>query len=352
MLIVDATPQGAGWSPISHMVRMASNLFSSRVDVVEAARQPPLRIRAASLLRRRVVNGAEEETCLVVCASPADLLHLIEVPGWRRRFRFAAAWVIDSFWIDWIPRTVRMSMPFDHVFISSGEDIEAWHRKCGVRPSWLPWGTDALDLGSDTPLREWDLTRVGRQPAGWDDDDLSSSTAETHGIRFRGRPRQLVTDPIGNQSLLMQAYAETKFTLAFSNLANPTNYTHPTREYITGRWVDALAAGATVAGCPPRGSCIDSLLWPGATLDLGTTDRATGLNVLGEALSRWTPDAAQLNYTQALARLDWRHRFRTIADMLGEMPEALANDLRRLEARCQSAAVRPVTLDSAPGRRL
>lgn len=285
MLIVDATPQGAGWSPVSHMVRMASRLFSASVDVVEAARRPPLWIRAGSLLRKRVVTGNEAENCLVICASPADLLHLIEVPGWRRRFRFAAAWVIDSFWIDWIPRTVRRSMPFDHVFITSGEDIDGWHRMCGTRPSWLPWGTDALDLGSGGSQRQWDLTRVGRQPAGWDDDDLTLAEAESHGIRFRGRPRELVTDPISNQRLLMQAYAQTKFTLAFSNLANPTNYTHPTREYITGRWVDALAAGATVAGCTPRGSCIGGLLWPGATLAFGTTDRAAGLHVLAEAVS-------------------------------------------------------------------
>jgi hypothetical protein len=44
--------------------------------------------------------------------------------------------------------------------------------------------------------------------------------------------------------------SKTKFALAISNRANPTMQTHPEREYIAGRWTDALASGATVVGIP------------------------------------------------------------------------------------------------------
>ena len=46
----------------------------------------------------------------------------------------------------------------------------------------------------------------------------------------------------------MGILAQAKFTLSFSNLVSPDVQTHPKREYITGRWTDALSAGATVVG--------------------------------------------------------------------------------------------------------
>ncbi len=225
-----------------------------------------------------------------------------------------------------------MSLPFDHIFITSGEDIEGWHRMTGVRPTWLPWGTDSLTLGSGSGSRAWDLTRVGRQPPDWEDDTETMAAASMRNVRFRPRPSGLEKTGL-NHTILSEAYASTKFMLAFSNRVNPMPYTHPTREYITGRWVDALGGGAVVAGCAPRGDCIDGLLWKGATLELESIDRQAGLEIISEALLRWTPDTARLNYAQALVRLDWRHRFQTIAACLGLTSDKLAADLVRLRYR-------------------
>jgi hypothetical protein len=135
----------------------------------------------------------------------------------------------------------------------------------------------------------------------------------------------------------MGILSETKFALAFSNRANPTIQTHPVREYITGRWTDALASGATVAGIPPRSETVQELLWPEALLDLGTVDQTEGLNLIASAVREWTPERAQLNYTRSLENFDWRWRFKTLAEALDIHSIDLDVELARLQKVIRSA---------------
>jgi len=127
---------------------------------------------------------------------------------------------------------------------------------------------------------------------------------------------------------MMGFLRDAKFTLAFSNLVATTAYTHPKREYITGRWTDALAAGAAVAGIPPRSESVHSLLWPDALLDLETASRTEGLEVIAAAVREWTPSRARVNYLRSLERLDWR--LKQIAGALGVQARSLDAELVRL----------------------
>ena len=70
-----------------------------------------------------------------------------------------------------------------------------------------------------------------------------------------------------------------------------------------------------------RGAAEEKIAANASDLDTRIKDwRKEGLRVIGEAVSGWNPDTARLNHSMALARLDWRHRFRVIADTFGEMP--------------------------------
>jgi hypothetical protein len=53
---------------------------------------------------------------------------LLQLKCFRKRFNFIAAWVIDSFWVDRIPRFAKSSSYFDHIFITIEEGIERWSR--------------------------------------------------------------------------------------------------------------------------------------------------------------------------------------------------------------------------------
>jgi hypothetical protein len=132
---------------------------------------------------------------------------------------------------------------------------------------------------------------------------------------------------------MLHAYRASKFTLAFSNAVNRDPNNHPTREYLTGRWVDALGSGSIVAGVAPRGPNTDELLWDGATLELGSVRRSEGLQVVAAALRRWTPDIAATNYQKALGRLDWRWRFKALAEVCEIRSAPLTLELQLLEER-------------------
>jgi hypothetical protein len=338
VLIVNCVLDDIGWSPIHHMIALASKLLEA--EVLTARKDEPSFVgKISSILRGRSRHASAQESCLLVCKGPSDLVRLLTIDDWRGRFKFLAAWVIDSFWLDHIPVFTRRSKPFDHFFITSVEDLEQWRKITGVPTTWLPWGTDALKLGSDAPDRQWDITRIGRQPPEWEDDVSTARAASLLGIRYRGRVRSDGLTALQNQELVMRVYAESKYLLAFSNAANPERYTHPTRQYLTGRWVDALACGAVVAGIAPRSPGVDELLWPGATLELGSIRRQEGLETLAGALKLWTPQSALRNSAMALEKLDWRWRLKTIADIFAAETPSLRTELELLAARVEERRV-------------
>lgn len=243
-------------------------------------------------------------------------------------------WVIDSFWPERLSRVLRRRI-FDHVFITTDEDVDAWERLTGSPTTSLPWGSDVLGLGSDGPDRPVDLQRVGRQPPEWADDELVGRKLRSANLIFQGRPT-MGEDGNRNQVLNLGAYRSAKYTLAFSNTVDGSGYTHPTRGYLTGRWTDSLAAGCVVAGIAPSSRTVDRVLWPGACLDLGGVGIEQGMQVLRKAVDAWKPSMAAHNHQMALRRLDWRWRFREIASTLGVVSDPLQRELDLLQSRIQS----------------
>ena len=338
MLILNCIPEARGWSPIQHMILLAAELFDCQVLEVDN-KQPSSFTKLASFLQWGSGRRTGREPCLLVGAGPSDLAKLLNIPDWHKRFGPIGAWIIDSFWTDHLSGKIRLANLFDSFFVTSLEDVDTWKRLTGVPTTWLPWGTDALRLGSGKAQRKWDITRVGRQPPEWEDDQVAAEAATVLGIKYRPRPASNGLDTLENQRLMMDVYADTKYVLAFSNIANPEPYTHPTRQYLTGRWVDGLAGGAVLAGVPPKGAGVDPLLWHGATLEFETIRLEEGLRAIAAALPQWTPQLARNNYAMALERLDWRWRFKVLADGFGLAPPLLASELDLLHERISGGAL-------------
>lgn len=335
MVILNCIPESRGWSPIQHMIALAAELLDARTINV-ADHHPGIITEALAALRRRAI-GRGREPCLLVGAGPADLRKILVVPNWRGRFGALGAWVIDSFWVDHIPKMFKWTNPFDFLFVTLKEDIDDWSRIAGAKALWLPWGTDALRLGSSSPDRAWDITRVGRQPPEWEDDATAAEAAERLVIKYRPRPTSDGLNTLQNQRMMMASvYATTKYVLAFSNSVNPEPYTHKKRQYLTGRWVDGLAGGSILAGISPRGETAETLLWQEATLDFGSIRREQGLQVLAAALSQWSPRLAAKNHLMSLKILDWRWRFQTLADAFGLSCPRLSDEIRALQERIRS----------------
>jgi hypothetical protein len=310
------------------MVRLAAELLGGELVLLPQRRMGRVRQLLAALTGR---GRHGPDRGLLVSPSPRDLLGLLQADGWRSRYSTFGAWVFDSFWVDTIPWYVKRRGFFDHLFVTEPEDLGAWRRLLSCPVDLLPWGSDVLRFGSASGARDIDLLRLGRQPPDWDDDTKSEAACAERGICFRGRPEGK-RDATENEQWLMSLFARTKFTLSFSNVVSPSIQTHPRREYITARWTDALGGGAVVAGVPPRTPIVHDLLWPGALLDLESTEARAGLDRLEAALRAWTPDVAVRNHRMALERLDWRWRFERIAKALGISPAPLNRELLALRA--------------------
>lgn len=330
--VVYPDPGGEGFLCVHHMARLAAELLNGELIVVQP-RNPTLTNKLSGILSPRKRSRA---SCLLICPSPADLSSILLVQNWRKNYGRIVAWVWDSFWTEWIPPWVRASRIFDHVFVTEREDLNTWRQTLRAPVDWLPWGSDVLNFGSANPVRHLDLVRFGRQPKEWDDDSVNARVCKSSGLTFHGRPPSF-SDATENERGLMGMLSNTKFALAFSNRANPTVQTHPEREYITGRWTDALASGTTVAGIPPRSESVQSLLWPEALLDIGTVDQAEGLKVIASAVQEWTPERARINYLRSLETFDWRWRIKTLAEALDIHSPELDAELVRLRNVIRSA---------------
>ena len=328
LTVVYGLPDGGGWHPVTHMVRLLAGVLDAELVVVPLRKPAMIWRRLASLGPRRRGRG----TCLVVAADPRQLDTLLRTDYWLRGYEQVAGWIIDSFWVDRIPFGVRHRRRYDQFFVTDEEVVPDWMAASGAPVTWLPWGSDVLGYGSGSAERPVDLQRIGRQPPSWEDDMGTRRACEAAGIRFEGRP-PMHHDATANVASLMGALSRSKFSLAFSNAVSPTPYTHPTREYLTGRWTDSLASGAVVAGVAPRSATTQKLLWPGATLELGTTDLEDGIEQLAEAVRVWSPVVAEEAFRHALRRLDWRWRFQTLAASLGVESERLVTDLEAIEMR-------------------
>lgn len=318
---------GRGWATVELQAALMARLFEASLVRLDASGGYSKAALTAGLFPRRRRSGF----ALVIAPAPAHLNAVLSLHALRRAHEYVAGWVVDSFWTERIPRIARHRGAFDQLFVTDAELVDTWSAATGTPTTWLPFGSDVLDRGSAATHRPVDLQRIGRMPMSWDDDRTVTSRAEAHGLRYAGRT-PFAADPEQNQRGLLQAATQAAFTLAFSNAAAPAEYTHPTREYLTGRWTDSLACGAVVAGIAPKCQATRELLWDGALFELESVELESGLAVIKAARDRWEPAVPVRNHAMALQRLDWRHRAKVIAEASGHWTPTLGAELTRLDA--------------------
>lgn len=325
--VVLFVPLSAGWAPIVHMGELAARLFD--VPFERPVSRPPSILRKIRL-RMPLPRAEEEGWVLYLASSPATLATITALPDFHRVSR-RAVWIIDSFRTEHTPHS-GLFRHFDLVAFAQKGEAAHYERLAPGRTLYLGWGADVLDRGSRAAERDIDVLRVGRQPQAWDDDAHSAEVCARAGLSFHGRPPFVEAGMSVQHAQLMQIYARSKFIVAFSNRVAPAPYTHPTKDYVTGRWTDALASGATVAGIPPSTDrSVEDLLWRGATLEFGSIDLAANVRRLEKAVADWTPEVARRNHREALGRLDWRWRFKQLAERLEIQAPRLDEDIRRLQ---------------------
>jgi hypothetical protein len=329
-LILSTIPMTRGWTPINHMLNLSASYFQCRVLHLDDKNLKLIDKLHAYFKARKRVTGKPD--ALIVVQTPAQLNQLFTLREWRTSFNSVAAWIIDSFHTEHLPRFPLKNI-LDKLFITSGTDLQEYQEKSRVDVSVLLWGSDVLGLGGKGTERKIDILRVGRQPAEWEEDADNERRLASYGLTYCGRPPDFGIDS-NAQKILMQEYMQkSKLTLAYSNLVDGSHYTHPKKEYITARWLDAIASGCQVAGIPPRNDyAFDKLLWPQALVELTETSRDNMLGRIRSAVADWSPAVAEYNYKMALARLDWRWRLLEISNVFRLNSRSLRTDVERIKS--------------------
>ena len=271
---------------------------------------------------------------LVIAPHPGALYTAVthQRPGIRRLH----AWVIDSFWWEWIPRAARSDW-YDRLYVTDRQDVDTWASASPAEVSVLPWGADALAAIESVETKDIDLLRVGRQPAAWDDDATVAEVAALHGLAFHGRPAFGASASEASRAL-HSAYRRSRAVLAFHNLASPAPYVHGSRTYLTGRWVDALAHGALVVGRAPTSATAREIVPEWATVEIDPHSLEPGMRAIAGALADWSPRTAKRIQEHAARELDWRWRLRTIAADLDRATPVLDEEIARLERQAARLA--------------
>lgn len=310
----------AGWAPVVYLAEMAARTLGAALVPVEDRLASRLH-RAVNVMPRL---RSRHTRCLVIAPTPAHLNAVLRVHRPPFRPSRLVGWVIDSFWHDQIPAVARYGI-YDAIFVTDEQDLGEWRTKCPTtQVRVLPWGTDALTI---KPHRKsTDIVRIGRCPKAWDDDGLNARAAAALGISYRGRP-PFLRDPLESLALVRGAMSDAKVVLAFSNRTARADYTHPALDYVTARWTDGLAAGATIAGTRPTSPTARALLWPGSTIDVSPVSVNEGMIAIRDYLSTWNLSVAQSHHALARESLDWRHSLSAVASELGLTAPVLRAEL-------------------------
>lgn len=318
-----------GWGPIDAMVRLAVECFEARHVRIPQRENYGKAFTARGFVPRKRGKGRH---ALLIAAVPGDLRALADGELWSGAYESVSAWVIDSFWDDRVPKVARGLRSPDRIWVADTEDIGPWDRMFSGKVGVLPWGTDALAASRRVRSgeKDIDLLRVGRQPEAFDDDALTVAAAESMGLRFQGRP-PFGDSPETAYGNLLCSLERAKAVLAFSNLVDGSTYTHPTKEYVTGRWTDALAAGAVVVGRAPKTATAQELLPEAGLIDVPHDDLLGTLAEVKRWMENWTPSIGLELERHAREHLDWGHRFSVIAEALELGASPLAARLRMLQ---------------------
>lgn len=326
--VIYTDPGGRGWAPVELLARLLAECLGAELVTMSTRPRMDRVRRATGALPPRRSSG----TCIVIAPQPAHLGSLLTPRYLLQGYDRVVGWVIDSFLDDRIPRMARQGTHFDQLFITDAELVTTWASSTNTPTHWLPFGSDVLNQPPAPVERSIDLLRVGRQPVDWQDDHATGAEAARLGLRFSAGPA-ILKDAKANQASLMRAMQSTKFTLSFSNLVSPASYTHASIDYVTGRWTDALASGASVAGIPPVCKAGQELLWDGGLLRLPDTNRSRGLKIVAEAVATWKYESAHAIHLRALETLDWRVRFDELVRVAGIDRGRLDDELARREMR-------------------
>jgi hypothetical protein len=325
-----------GWVAVDEFEDLFSSLTGSRIiDARSSARSGLVgKIRnklAGPYLPVADVDGGE--LLLVIARAPHDLRMLQSIPNARKKFRYIAGYVIDSYYTENFP---SITGSYDHIFSTTQEGADTVSSRFGTSSSVLAQGFDCLTWASLNEVRSIDLIGFGRQPQTYHREFQRS-------FHIPGSPLVYLHSPVGaiqgravwdERPMMLKLLQRSKLSLAFHLGMEPETDRPRAATFVTSRWFESLATGCLVVGKRPPGNMAEELFcWPDALIELpdnpvdasaAITDLAANVDFLQKTRAR--------NVMEMIRRHDWRYRIREIYQHFDlQLPALLIEQLASLE---------------------
>ncbi|HIK18357.1 MAG TPA: glycosyltransferase family 1 protein [Leptolyngbyaceae cyanobacterium M33_DOE_097] len=324
---------------------------------IRAHHKPTLINRLSEKVTRRLIGAFEplsfslpsqhSPKVLLIPAIHGHQLHALSaIKDWRKQFDIVAAYVFDAWNFDIYPDYVRQ---FDHLFVPMPELVEPLHQTFQIPVSFLPFGSDALQHGSNEDGRFIDLLSYGRIPEAFHrafSEAFNQPGSEQ--LYYRATPRASSSYPnrpyrdredIRDRRLFYQLLRRTKLAIAFDTMyPGMREFPYP---FITIRWFECSATGCGIVGKRPTTPAADELLnWRDATIELPDNPQRS-VEMIRSLLD--DPHRLQAirsrNYKHNLARHDWRWRIEQMLQTLGlPIPHPLERTLHLLRLKAAIVA--------------
>ncbi len=264
-------------------------------------------IRNRLIGQYRMVTDLEDGNLLLVIArAPNDLKMLLSIRNARKKFRYIAGYVIDSYFTENFPTITKN---YDHIFSTTREGAETVKSRFGTSSSVLRQGFDCLTWACLNDARSIDLIGFGRQPPTYHREFQCA-------FHTQASPLIYLHSPIGaaqgnavrnERPMMLKLLQRSKLSLAFHLGVEPQTIRPRAASFVTSRWFESLTTGCVVVGKRPLGTMSEQLFcWPDALIELpdnptdapaAIMDLATNVNFLMPIAS--LPDALGFAVTSA-----------------------------------------------------
>ncbi len=331
----------SGWVAVDEFEDLFSSFGNSRI--VTTTRRRGLQGLAGKVKNRlvgpyRTVTDLENGNLLLVIArAPNDLKMLLSIQNVRKKFRYIAGYVIDSYFTENFP---SVTTHYDHIFSTTQEGAEVVKSRFGTSSSVLPQGFDCLSWACLNDTRSIDLIGFGRQPPTYHREFQRA-------FHTQASPLLYLHSPIGalngravwdERPMMLKLLQRSKLSLAFHLGVEPQTIRPRAASFVTSRWFESLTTGCVVVGKRPLGRMSEQLFgWPDALIELpnnpdeapaAIVDLARSIDFLRKTRAR--------NVIEMTCRHDWRYRIRDIYEHFKlELPPALTEQLSSLIHRLE-----------------
>jgi hypothetical protein len=259
-----------------------------------------------------------------ICSTPADLIYLAGIDGWKDRCRKKVCYIVEFFagWTKEYAFHLNLLKQFDHVTFCFSGSVEAVQGAIDRPVHHVPLAADVLRFSPypNPPERSIDVYSMGRRPESAHRALLELAARKEIFYIYDTIPGLLIQprDHREHRDLVASFGQRARFFVAYPAKVDATHETRGQSE-VGARFYEGAATGAVMIGqAPTVPAFAKDFDWPGAVIDIGLTDRS-----LDAALSPFLADpnlAARLgrrNAIEALRRFDWSYRWKDILRIAG-----------------------------------